>query len=515
MRVVILGGGYAGVTVTRRLERQLPEDVEIVLIDETGTHLVQHEVHRVVRRPELADVLTLPLSNLVSRATVRTARVTDLDTNEGTVTIEPTAAENGDNEEDSEPLDGETLTYDYAAVCLGSETEFYGMESVEEHAVGLKSVEEAAAIRERALESPDGNVVIGGAGFSGIQLAGELAALSVEENLTLDITLVEQADQIAPGFEEAFADALDAELSARDVTVVTGVGIESADDATVTLENEQTLPADLFVWTGGIRGPDATAGDRLAVGADLRVDESTFVVGDGGRVTDQDGVEAPASAQTAVRQARVAAKNIRRLVEREDSTEPVDFETYTTETAGWVVSVGDGAIAQVGPAIVSGEPARATKAVIGASHLGSVGAICQASALVAEELGWPGPDCSETAAEGTVFSLPTDPGSAGDLQSLFAELPLSALEAYSGEESIDLTAFTRAADRSYPDGPLFEFQSQVGSLMKAGLDMWAATAPDDDESEPVTIQVEDESDDVDGDSDEDSDDGDEQDDKGT
>ncbi len=493
MRIVILGGGYAGITVTRRLERQLSEDVEIVLIDETGTHLVQHEVHRVVRRPELADILTFPLENLVSRATVRTARVTDLDTSEQTVTIEPTAVETEETDKASESIDGETLTYDYAAVCLGAETEFYGLEAVEEHAIGLKSVEEVTAIRERALESPEGNVIIGGAGFSGIQLAGELAALSTEEDLGLDITLVEQAERIAPGFDTPFADALDAELAARGVTVVTGVGIETADETSVTLENDTTLESDLFVWTGGIRGPAATAGNRLAVGADLRVDESTFVVGDGGRITDLEGVEAPATAQTAVRQARVAAANIRLLAEREDPMEPVEFETYTAETAGWVVSVGDGAVAQVGPVIVSGEPARATKAAIGASHLGSVGAICQASTLVAEELGWPGPNCSEQAADGNVLSLPTDPGSAGDLQSLVAELPLSTLDTYSPEESVDLTAFTRATDRSYPDSPLFELQSQLGSLFEAGLDMWTATAPETNTTEPVTIQVDDES----------------------
>ena len=74
MRVAVLGAGYAGLTVARRLERRLPDGVELVVVDESDRHLVQHELHSLVRYPELTEAITLPLSEVLSGATVRQAR---------------------------------------------------------------------------------------------------------------------------------------------------------------------------------------------------------------------------------------------------------------------------------------------------------------------------------------------------------------------------------------------------------------------------------------------------------
>lgn len=473
MRVVILGGGYAGLTVTRRLERQLADDVELVLVDDTGTHLLKHELHRIVRHPELADVLTMPLETVVSRATVRNARVTDIDTHEEVVTLDTTTG-------------AEQLEYDFAAVCLGSETAFYGIESIKQHATPLKEITDAQTIRERVRTSPGSDVVIGGAGFSGIQLAGELASLSAEESLDLAITLVERADRIAPMFVEPLARAIEDELDARDVAIETGVGVEHADETSVSLANGETLPADVFAWTGGIAGPQATDGDRRPVGADLRIDETTFAAGDVGEVTDQEGATAPASAQTAVRQARVVAENITRCIEAREREEPPELERYTVDVPGWVVSVGDGAVAHVGPVVISGEPARAVKAFIVGSHLTSVGATRRASMMVAEELGWPVPSC-EDVSDDQPLSLPTDPASPSELQRLFAQLPLSVAKTYAPAEPLDLTAFTQATDRRYSGSPLNTIQRGIFDVIEAGLD--GVSSVDDDDDEMHTIEV--------------------------
>lgn len=481
MRVAVLGAGYAGITVARRLERSLPETVDIVVVDESTDHLVQHELHRLIRYPDLEDAITVPLENILSRAEIRQATVTNVDAEAGVAT-----------------LDGaEDLEYDFAAVCLGAETEFYGLDGVEEYATPLKAVEDAEAIREAALNAPGGSAVVGGGGLSGIQTAGELAALSAEEGLALDITVVEMADRIAPGFEEAFAEAVRRELEARDVAVETGAAVESADEATVNLEDGRSLPADVFVWTGGIRGPDAMGGERRSTPRDLRVSDSTFVVGDAAAVTDEDGVPVPASAQTAVRQARVAAANIARLADGGsagpvripvsgeagdvDSTadEPGDddaesLSVYAPETVGWVVSVGDGAVAEVGPVVFSGDLAKAAKAAVGVGHLGSVGAIRQASELVAEELGWPTADGLGLADrfEGeSTDRLPTDPGSPSALGDPLAALLTGFDDALASPESIDLTALTRQTDRSFPGSPMNRLQrtflDSVGALVGA------------------------------------------------
>ena len=166
MRAAVLGGGYAGVAVARRLEGSLDDDSEVVVVDDTGSHLIQHELHRVVRRPGLAEDVRLPLADLLDSATVVEGAVVDVDHDAGV----------------AELADGDTVEYDAGAVCLGAETAFHGLEGVREHATPLKRVADALAIREAFLPvcAEGGRTVVGGAGLSGVQVAGELVALDTD-----------------------------------------------------------------------------------------------------------------------------------------------------------------------------------------------------------------------------------------------------------------------------------------------------------------------------------------------
>ena len=464
MRVAVLGTGYAGLTVARRLERRLPPEVDLVVVDESSDHLVQHELHRLIRYPDLESAITVSLKRVLSRAEVTQATVTDLDTDDGVATLDT-------------PDGTETLEYDLGAVCLGAETEFYGLDGVEAYATPLKSLDDAASIREDALDSPGGSAVVGGGGLSGIQAAGELAALSDRDGLELDVRIVEMADRIAPGFDEAFGDAVREELEARGVTIDAGVAVDAADEATVHLDDGRSLDADVFVWTGGIRGPAAMDGQRRPAARDLQVSDNTFLIGDAAALTDENGQPVPASAQTAVRQARVAANNIVALAGGETGSVDItvsdedgdskavesrpELSVYDPETAGWVVSVGDGAVAQVGPFVFSGDPAKAAKAAVGVGHLGSVGAIRQASELVAEELGWPTAPGLDSY-EGTPADvLPTDPGSPSELGEPALAVLGAVDQALGGDRSIDLTTLTRPTDRSYPGTPLANIQQTL------------------------------------------------------
>jgi len=375
MRVVVLGAGYAGLTLARRLERCLPETADIVIVDESDSHLVQHELHRVVRYPSVADAITVPLDEVLDRATIRTARVERLDRDERRVHL----------------AGGDAIDYDYAAVCLGAETAFYDLPGVAEHGLPLKRLDHARAVRDAALDAcdADGRAVVGGAGLSGVQVAGELAALADDEDATLDVTLLEQQPAVAPAFPEAFQTAVRDALDAAGVTVRTGTSVSGATAEAVELGDE-TIPYDAFVWTGGIRGPDATDGDRPVVRRDLRLDDHTFAVGDAARVVDADGEAVPASAAAAIREARVAATNIDRLVRASladaDGFEP-RLDPFRFDAPGWIASIGDDAVATVGPKVFTGAAARAMKASVGAGHLSSIGAVSRAAELVTEELG--------------------------------------------------------------------------------------------------------------------------------
>ncbi|WP_324663752.1 NAD(P)/FAD-dependent oxidoreductase [Haloarcula sediminis] len=378
MRVAVLGAGYAGLTLARTLERTLPADADLVVVDESTDHLVQHELHRAVRRPGLADEITVSLTDALD-CEVRQATVTDVDADAGVATLEtPTGGE-------------ETLEYDVGAVCLGARTAFYGLDGVREHATPLKRLADAREIRRDFLELADGDrVVVGGAGLSGVQVAGELAALADEEGMDVEVCLLEQAAEVAPAFPAAFQRAVHDALLDAGVSVRTGTGVSGAEAEAVTFDTGEALDYDQFVWTGGIRGSPALDDERPVVRADLRLGASTFAVGDAARVVDSDGAAVPASASAAIREASVAADNVAALVEHRRNGgggfEP-RLARYRFNVPGWLVSVGDDAVAKVGPTVLTGRPALALKTTVGAGYLGSVGAIREATDLVREELG--------------------------------------------------------------------------------------------------------------------------------
>ncbi|AHG03390.1 NADH dehydrogenase [Halobacterium sp. DL1] len=376
MRVVVLGAGYAGVVLVDRLERRLPSDVELVVVDDTGEHLVQHELHRAIRRPEFADDITVSLRDIFDHARIEVATVGSVDTDARTVHL----------------ADGTSVDYDVAAVCLGAETAYYGLPGVEEQSIPLKRLPDAARIRRRFLDIVDaggGTVVVGGAGLSGVQTAGEVAAFARGEGVAddVDVHLLEQYDDVAPSFPPAFQAAVREELNREGVEVRTGVTVEQATESAVEAA-DLVVPYDLFVWTGGIRGSDALGGERVDVRADLTLDDHTLAVGDAARVVDAEGRAVPASAQAAVREAKVAARNVERLVadrrEASDGFRP-RLARYTFDSPGWLVSIGDGAVAQVGPSVFRGTAAKVVKTGVGASYLASASGVRSAVDLLREE----------------------------------------------------------------------------------------------------------------------------------
>lgn len=424
MRIAVLGAGYAGLTLARRLERTLSPDHEIVVVNDAPTHLVQHEIHRAIRRPAIADDIVVPLDDVLERATVEVARVERVGPESKTVTLVDAAGERAARAYDEadrgtdgpvdgagrDPADGEdgtagarpddgeaneteaesTLDYDLCAVCLGAETDFQGVPGIVEHATPLKRLADAERIRADFLSllPGGGRVVVCGAGLSGIQVAGELAALAREEGASarVEIVLTEALDDVAPAFSTEFSRAVRDELEARDVRIRTNAPVERATGEGVVI-NGTELPADQLIWTGGIRGPAALDGKRPVVKNTLQLDAGTFVVGDAARVVDAEGEAVPASAQSAVREARSVATNIQTLVENENTGgfRP-RLSPFKFDSPGWLVSVGDGAVAQVGPTVLRGRAAKALKTSVGAGYLTSVGAISNAVDLAREEL---------------------------------------------------------------------------------------------------------------------------------
>lgn len=357
MHVAVLGAGYAGLSLARQLESALSADVDLTVVDERDTHLVQHLIHRAIRHPEVAEDLRLPLADLLDRADHRQSRVESVDPAAGHV-----------------ELTHGSLEYDVGAICLGARTDFHGLPGVATHATPLKRLRHAESIRERFLElcEDGGRVVVGGAGLSGVQVAGELAALAADG---VEVRLLEQAAHVAPTFPESFQDAVADELESRGVVVETGRTVTGVADGVVTCEDGSDVSFDQLVWTGGIVGQAAMDDQRPQVRARLRLTDRTLALGDAARVVDAEGTAVPASAQTALAQANVAATNVARLVEHQRSGgagfEP-RLSTYRYEPKGWLVTVGDGAVAKVGPTVVRGAAARTLKTSVAERYLRSL-----------------------------------------------------------------------------------------------------------------------------------------------
>lgn len=376
MNVLVLGGGYAGVVVARRLERRLPSEVELTVVDESASHLVQHELHRLVRFPDMVGAITVPFEDLFNRAHFVRARVTEIDGTAGLATLH----------------DGREIPFDYAAVCLGARTDYHGLPGVEEHSTPLKRVADAETIRQDVLALTDGGegrVVVGGAGLSGIQIAGELAAITEDRGVhgSIEVVLLEQAGRVAPGFPTHFSEAVDTALIEAGVDVRTAATVTGATANVVVLE-EGEVPFDQLVWTGGIHGPAPLGDERPTVPATLRLSDRTFVLGDAASVVDQEGEVVPATAQAALAEARVAARNIARLVRHalEDGVFEPRLERVDFEPTGWVVSVGRRTVAQIGPLVFRDRAALALKTAAGARYLTGVGALREAAGLVGDEL---------------------------------------------------------------------------------------------------------------------------------
>lgn len=372
MRVAIFGAGYAGLGVARELERTLPADVELVVVDESGEHVVRHLLHRGIRYPAELDHVRFPLGLVLERATIYEERTTELDHAAGVATFES----------------GETLSYDVGVVALGGEPEFYGLEGIAEYATPLHRPADVEAIRtefERVLDE-GGRVVVGGGGLTGIQTAGELVAFARERDASeeVEVTLLEQAGAVPAGFDDRFQEAVASALAGADVDVRTSTTIAGASEDVVRLADDEPIPYEQFVWAGGIRGPVAQRGDRPTVPATLRLGENVFALGDAAQVVDADGTRAPPTAHAAIRQADIAATNVARVVghRRENTGFEPRLDRYRHDETGWLVSVGDDAVARVGPKILRGRAAIAAKTAVGAGYLTSIGAVEDAVAHV-------------------------------------------------------------------------------------------------------------------------------------
>jgi NADH dehydrogenase len=295
-RVVIIGAGFGGLAAARALR---DEQVDVVLIDANNFHTFTPLLYQVATAGLAADDIAYPVRGVLRRqrnVSLRMAVVTSVDLEHREV---HTAV-------------GPPVPYDSLIVSAGAISHTFGVPGVAEHAIDLKSLDDAIDLRNHVLERfeatsagassiEDGalNVVICGGGPTGVELAGAFmelyAHVMAKDFPRLDvararIVIVEAADRLLGGFAPKSSDRARAALSRRGVEVVTGVPVSEIEAESVRLADGRVIRAHTIVWAAGVRGsplaetlgvPTLPNG-RLVVGDDLAIPghPEVFAIGD-------------------------------------------------------------------------------------------------------------------------------------------------------------------------------------------------------------------------------------------
>lgn len=330
-KIVILGAGYGGLMTAVELQRQMSyNEAEVILINKHDYHYITTHLHEPAAGTTADEKVRIDLKDILdfNRITFIKQTVTGFDPKARTVNL----------------ADGTTLDYDYLVVALGSEPETFGIEGIREHAFSIRSLNAVRIIREhieymfsRYHEDPDNpaytTIVVGGAGFTGIEFVTELAERLPELCRMFDIPRekvrlisVEAGPSVMPGFDpELVAYAME-RLQAMGVEVYTSTPIQSCTKDGITLVDGTHIPSYSVIWTGGVRGNRLveasgleTVRGRVKVDAYLRAPgyDNVFVVGDSSVIFNQEGRPYPPTAQLATQQGKACAYNLLALLRGE------------------------------------------------------------------------------------------------------------------------------------------------------------------------------------------------------
>jgi NADH:ubiquinone reductase (H+-translocating) len=274
VRVVVLGGGYGGVEAAKSLDRKLGtrRDVEITLIDRNSYHTLMTELH------EVAGGRAEPESVQISFRKIFGAR---------RVAVVHDSIRTIDFAQRILISDAGRYPFDYLVIGAGSEPEFFGIPGIEDNSFTLWSFEDALRIRRhvedvfrRASAEPDAakrsrmlTFIVAGAGFTGIELAGELKdqrrilcrTHHIEEK-DVRIIVVEALEMILPNLPKRLQANAQRYLERRGVEFMLRSPIVGAEPGRVLLKGDVSLEAETFIWTCGIQGCEFAANLALTKG---------------------------------------------------------------------------------------------------------------------------------------------------------------------------------------------------------------------------------------------------------
>ncbi len=351
-RVVVVGGGFAGLALARNLIKQ---DVQMVLLDRHNYHTFQPLLYQVSTSGLEPDSIAYPLRKITrssDRCFFRLTEVKSISAEKNTVHTSV-----GD------------IIYDYLVIATGSKTNFFGNDSIEEHGMWMKTVPQALNIRSLILENLEQatitddpekrksllNFVLAGAGPTGVELAGAIAELrnhivpkdypDLDPN-EMNIHLLEGMGRVLPPMSEHASEKAQEMLEELGVKVHLNTMVENYDGHLVKTNTELALKTETFIWSAGVTGApveglNASAmvekANRYEVNAFNQINgyENIFAIGDIALMATEDFPRGhPMVAQPAIQQGKHLAKNIKRLIKGEPLEAFDYFDKGTMATVG-------------------------------------------------------------------------------------------------------------------------------------------------------------------------------------
>jgi NADH dehydrogenase len=364
-KVVIIGGGFGGLSAAQHLNSNL---VDVTLIDRRNYHLFQPLLYQVATGSLSAGEVASPLRSVLSRqknTRVWLGTVVDIDPDSKRVFL----------------ADGAIVPYDSLIVAAGSQTSYFGHNEWQEWAPGMKSVEEATAIRHKILYAFEVaerlsdpvqrrswlTFVVVGAGPTGVELSGAIAEIA-RQTLKNDfrsihpeeaqIILLDGAPRVLMPFPEDLAEKASRSLAKLGVEVRCGAMVKDVDKEGLTIDSggrPDSIAAKTVIWAGGITPSPLgkilashtkaeTDKGRVKVKPDLTIPSypDIYVVGDLASATDEKGKPLAGVAQVAMQGGAYAAKALLRKVKGQRELPPFRyFDKGSLAVIGRAAAVAD------------------------------------------------------------------------------------------------------------------------------------------------------------------------------
>jgi NADH dehydrogenase len=387
--ILILGGGFGGVSVLRRLQDNFQTDVsvDVAMISKDNYLLFTPMLHEVASGMIETRHIVTPVRAFCNRSRFYAATVENIDLDKKQVVIKSSSAapvleKTDDSTDRLEIKNTKSLHYDYLVIALGSETKFFGMSDVQKYAFTMKNLNDAITLRNHIiylLEQSDQlpirtttnnnnnrykelqtkllTFVIVGGGFAGVETAGEIndfirdSAKDYYHNIdskNIRIVIIQSGNRLLPEMSKELAEFALQKLRNSRVEVILNRRVISATEDSVKLNDDTIIPTKTIVWSGGV-APNPLISNlacehenksgRIVVDQYLEIPKykGVYALGDCAFITDSNtGNPYPPTAQHAIREGAVVANNIIAAIEG-NSEEKVVFDY---KTKGMMASIG-------------------------------------------------------------------------------------------------------------------------------------------------------------------------------